>query len=191
MTQETNDMARDFSRFNDFLYYNPGMIESNVISAFHGKYIRAALLFETPTRLCAIASRLSHESWMRSTEESDVDLLYRLEAQGDEHAKAMRGKQYYIAIEAPRYWWAEMDTYRIGTQPMGSTSTMFKEARRLSGDDLVRVKSELKEGTLQLRVWMMSYQAIRRIWAQRAKHRLPEWREIVPWLDEITQLKKA
>lgn len=177
---------RDFFRFDDFLAKTRET--TPVLSYTNGNYISAALLYETPTHLCALASRLSHESWERSTPDTDRDLLIRLQSQGEEHAKSLRGKLYYLAIEAPRYWWAEMDTYRVGSQPMGSTSTMFKEAKRLKGEELVAAKSTLPEGTLQLRVWAISYQTLRRIIAQRAKHRLPEWQELCPWLEEITQL---
>ena len=35
--------------------------------------------------------------------------------EGDEHGKVVRGIMAYAEIDAPRYWWQEMDTYRIGT----------------------------------------------------------------------------
>jgi hypothetical protein len=111
--------------------------------------------------------------------------MERLWSSGDEHAKSLRGHLFYLAIEAPRYWWAEMDTYTIGAIPMGSTSTMFNEAKKLKGDELVRVKSELSEGTLQFRMRAFSEPTLLRIVNQRAKHRLPEWQEFAGFIAAI------
>ena len=142
-----------------------------------GKYIDIAKLYETPRRLCALASRLTHESWEKSTPDSDFDLLNRLHSMGDEHGKSLRGHQFYLLIEAPRYWWAECDTYTVGSIGLGSTSTMYKEAKKLKGDELIEVKSNLPEGTLQLRARVFSEPTLIRMASQRDKHRLPEWHE--------------
>ena len=159
-----------------------------VLLRLRGSYIDIALLYETPRRLCALASRLSHESHDRSTPETDAALLSRLEEQGEEHAKSLRGHLYYLAIEAPRYWWQETDTYTVGMIPMGSTSTMFKEAKKLKGEELVAVKSALPEGTLQLRIRAFSEQTLKRMATQRAKHRLPEWREFNEFVGQVIKL---
>lgn len=156
-----------------------------------GTYLDLALLHKTPRRLCALASRLSHESWERSTEDTDFDLLERLANLGEEHAKSLRGHQFYLAIEAPRYWWAEADTYTVGMIPMGSTSTMFNEAKRLKGDELVAAKSALSEGTLQLRIRAFSEPTLLRMARQRAKHRLPEWQEFAHFVDGCVHLEKS
>ena len=150
-----------------------------------GKYIDLALLHQTPRRLCALASRLSHESWEKSTDETDDNLLTRLASQGDEHGKSLRGHILILAIEAPRYIWAELDTYTIGVIPMGSTSTMFNEAKKLKGDELVEFKSNIPEGTLQLRIRGFSEPTLRRIVKQRTAHRLPEWQEFAQFINAI------
>jgi hypothetical protein len=142
-----------------------------------GTYIDCALVYQTPWRICATASRLSHESHARASEETDRKLLSRLELMGNEHAKSLRGLQFYLLIEAPRYWWAEMDTYTIGVCSLGSTSTMHKEAKGAKGDELVALKSNLSEGTLQLRMKCISYPSLKRMIEQRHDHRLPEWQE--------------
>ncbi len=175
---------RDFSRFEEFLTYQ----DAPPAQVLRGQYLRAAVLNETPISTCALASRLSHESWKRSNPDADRELLLRLQTQGDEHAKSIRGRVFFIALECTRYFWQEMDTYRVGTEPMGSTSTMFKEAKRLKGHELAMAKSRIPEGLLQLRVWMFSHQTLRRIVRQRNSHRLPEWQEICPWFDQITRL---
>ena len=139
-----------------------------------GKYLDLALFETTSTNFCALSARLSHESWGRSLPETDKALLDRLVVSGDEHAKGLRWKQFAIMIEAPRYFWPELDTYVVGRIPCGSTSTMHKEARGLSGDKLVEFKSNLKEGTLQLRAFGASWHTLKRMCSQRRKHRLPE-----------------
>ena len=54
----------------------------------------------------------------------DMALMSTLVRRGDEHAKAIRGLVVYAEIDAPIFWWSEMDTYRIGTERLSSASTM-------------------------------------------------------------------
>ncbi len=174
-----NPMTREFKRI-DLL---PSWADPT--ARRKGCYLDIALLHQTPRRLCALASRLSHESWEKSTEDTDKSLLERLASQGEEHGKSLRGHVLILAIEGPRYWWVEMDAYTVGVIPMGSTSTMYGEAKRLSGEELVRVKSELPEGTLQLRIRAFSEQTLQRIIKQQKNHRLPEWQEFCSFVEHI------
>ena len=57
--------------------------------------------------------------------ENDLGLAQRLINAGPEHAKFMRQIFVSVDITAPRYWWPEMDQYKIGTTT-NSTSTMHK-----------------------------------------------------------------
>ncbi len=122
--------------------------------------------------------------WCINISEHDENLLRRLIKAGDEHAKVLRGVVAYLEINAPRYWWVEFDTYRIGREQLASESTMHIQGKGLSEEELVKMKSELKEGTMQKRVQMISYQTLRRIWHQRHRHRLPEWREFCRWMSD-------
>lgn len=47
--------------------------------------------------------------------ENDHSLMQRLSNAGTEHRKYMRMMPVYVKITAPLYWWAEADTYKIGT----------------------------------------------------------------------------
>lgn len=47
--------------------------------------------------------------------ENDLDLMRRLYKAGTEHRKYLRQIFVSMDITAPLYWWAEMDTYKIGT----------------------------------------------------------------------------
>lgn len=60
---------------------------------------------------------------------SDYDLMERLAAAGSEHAKYRRMLPVWVTITAPRYWWIEYDTYKVGTVA-NSCSTMHKIAAK-------------------------------------------------------------
>lgn len=122
--------------------------------------------------------------------EKDLHLLSTLIKRGDEHAKAIRGLVVYAEIDAPRYWWQEMDTYRIGSERLSSASTMHIQGKGLSTEELVKMKSELKEGTMQKRVQMFSYQTLRRIYFQRRDHRLPHWHIFCEWILTLPYAKQ-
>ncbi len=57
--------------------------------------------------------------------DADIDLMDRLSRSGPSHAKFLRYITVQFDITAPRYWWAEMDTYKVGTV-RNSCSTMHK-----------------------------------------------------------------
>lgn len=122
--------------------------------------------------------------------EKDLHLLSTLIKRGDEHAKAIRGLVVYAEINAPRYWWQEADTYKVGTERLSSASTMHIQGKGLSTEELVKMKSELKEGTMQKRVQMFSYQTLRRIYFQRRDHRLPHWHVFCDWIESLPYAKE-
>lgn len=67
--------------------------------------------------------------------DADKDLSERLQVSGPEHCKHLRMVMVWANIEAPRYWWTEFDTYRVGVEKV-SCSTMHKlMARPLTSDD--------------------------------------------------------
>lgn len=56
---------------------------------------------------------------------NDLALMRRLVKAGSDHRKFLRQIFVSVDITAPRFWWAEYDTYKIGTVA-NSTSTMHK-----------------------------------------------------------------
>lgn len=66
-----------------------------------------------------------NDSTLTEIGSNDMDLATRLIKAGPEHRKFLR--QIFIAVDitAPRYWWSEFDTYKIGTAA-NSCSTMHK-----------------------------------------------------------------
>ena len=57
----------------------------------------------------------------------DMRLMRDLVKAGTDHRKFMRMIVVYVDITAPRYWWTEFDTYKVGTVA-NSCSTMHKLA---------------------------------------------------------------
>lgn len=118
---------------------------------------------------------------------------------GAGHDKFLRQIVIWLDINAPRYWWSEFDTYKVGTVAQ-STSTMhtLKKgvtpehfdyevsdefcigfsaaiAERLSTDGIYAAKEILPEGFLQRRIVTMNYGVLWTIFQQRHDHRLPQW----------------
>lgn len=105
---------------------------------------------------------------------------------------------YVLDITAPRYWWQQFDTYRVGVTKY-SESTMHTIMRRtLTQDDFEgainpqhieylnekikykdfdAVKRNLPEGFLQKRRVKICKKTLLHIIAQRKNHRLKEWQE--------------
>ena len=57
----------------------------------------------------------------------DMRLMRDLVKAGTDHRKFLRMIVVYVDITAPRYWWTEFDTYKVGTVA-NSCSTMHKIA---------------------------------------------------------------
>lgn len=55
--------------------------------------------------------------------ENDLALMRKLAAAGSDHRKFLRQIMVSVDITAPRYWWTEFDTYKVGTVA-NSCSTM-------------------------------------------------------------------
>jgi hypothetical protein len=136
----------------------------------------------------------------------DIALMRKLVLTGDEHAKAMRMVVAWMLVRAPRYWWQQFDTYRIGVEKLSESTmhTLMRDGVRLKDftpatpveafsvvQDYVRwknfevAKAALPEGFLQTRLVMASYQALRRMWLQRRSHKLAEWHEFLDALREL------
>lgn len=160
------------------------------ISGFNAAFQALRLPFGKECRSTTFADVQNTSDEIRTTSSVFVDpkdllLMSTLVKHGDEHAKVVRGIMVYAEIEAPRYWWQEMDTYRIGTDRLSSESTMHIQGRGMSEDELLEMKGALTEGTMQKRVQVFSYQTLRRIYYQRRSHRLPHWREFCQWVEGL------
>ena len=120
---------------------------------------------------------------------------------GPDHGKWVRAINTWFIIQAPRFWWSEMDTYKVSTVSLSASTmhTLSKEPvteahfdpvpptgcigilNQLIADKagIEELKSALPESYLQTRLWVGNYQTLRTIISQREKHRLPQWRQFV------------
>lgn len=126
----------------------------------------------------------------------------RLAGRDDGHNKFLESIVVWLDVTAPRYWWQQMDTYRIGVtkQSESTMHTLMKE--KITQDDfenpvderilsiineliaggpkgLQEVKNLLPEGFLQRRVICTNYKALRHVIKQRRSHRLAEWKQFI------------
>ena len=122
--------------------------------------------------------------------EKDMHLLSTLVKRGDEHAKCIRGLIVYAEIEAPIWFYRELETYRAGRERLSSESTMHIDCKGLSGDELEKAKDEIPSGKVQKTIDMYSYQTLRRIYLQRRNHRLPMWHDFCRWIEGLPYAKE-
>ena len=142
------------------------------------------------------------ESWWPGQRERALARAPKLAPMDGGHNKFLRQIQLWIDIEAPRCWWSEFDTYKVGIVA-NSESTMhtlakrepgmhdfeegtseavvdaFVEVWRESNADVTALKMNLPEGFLQRRVVTLNYANLRNIIAQRTGHRLKVWKTFI------------
>lgn len=123
-------------------------------------------------------------------EPKDLHLMSVLVKRGDEHAKVVRGIMVYVEIEAPIWFYRELETYRIGRERLSCESTMHCECKGLSGEELEKAKDAIPMGHLQKTVDVFSYQTLRRIYIQRRNHRLPMWSKFCAWIETLPFAKE-
>ena len=129
-----------------------------------------------------------------------------LAKKGPSHSKFIRQVKVWVLIRAPRFWWPEMDQYKVGTTSLSASTmhTLSKEKltqyhfeypilgtyleylnREIQkGASIESLKNDLPEGYLQSRAVSMNYQVLRTIIAQRHSHRLPQWQKFISEVQE-------
>lgn len=152
------------------------------------------------------------ESKYQSLYTEDYELIRKLIARGDSHAKVMRMVTVWLDIIAPRYWWAEFDTYKVGSVEMSESTIHTIMQRELKTTDFedgmdlatlnelneyvknkqfMKLKRKLPESFLQRRIVCTNYQTLRHIYFDRKKHKLPEWKYFIDrvlWLLPFSDL---
>ncbi len=145
---------------------------------------------------------LEPDAWFEKQYPKALERAPKLCHLGAGHNKFLRQIMLWVDIEAPRCFWSEFDTYKVGTVAQ-SESTMHTLAKRpptvddfeegtpaevidaffrvwydVKGD-VTRLKLALPEGFLQRRVVTMNYAVVQAIVEQRLKHRLKFWRVFI------------
>jgi hypothetical protein len=128
------------------------------------------------------------------------EVARRLAHKGGGHNKFLESIVLWLDVTAPRYWWQQFDTYRIGVTKQ-SESTMHTMTKRplTQGDfehpvpvaqlahlnkliaekEWKQVKWLLPESFLQRRIVCLNYMALQRMIRQRATHKLEEWQAFI------------
>ncbi|MFC2079047.1 hypothetical protein ACFLSZ_03610 [Candidatus Bipolaricaulota bacterium] len=124
----------------------------------------------------------------------------KLRFKGEGHNKFLETIVVWVDIVAPRYFWQQFDTYRIGVTKQ-SESTMHTMTGQplqqdafehpipdahlqhlntlIAGKQWEAVKHDLPESFLQRRVVCLNYMILQRMIRQRRSHRLAEWRTFI------------
>jgi len=124
----------------------------------------------------------------------------KLASKGDGHNKFLESMVVWLDIIAPRYWWQQFDTYRIGiTKQSASTMHTLMNRELTQADFQIAIdygtlehlnylittkqfdllKNELPEGFLQRRIVCLNYKTLRNIIKQRKTHKLVEWQMFI------------
>lgn len=152
-----------------------------------------------------------HKSKFAGTEQlnhDDYNLMLKLLNNNDSHSKGLRMIQVWLEITAPRFWWAEFDTYKVGTVTCSESTVHTIQKKPLDAsnfekglilaetldalnkaienqDDLVWVKSILPESFLQKRIVCTNYQTLKHMYYDRKTHPLPQWKIFLDFLDGL------
>ena len=142
------------------------------------------------------------EDWWEAQLQKAIKRAGLLAGKGAGHDKFLRQIQVWVDVEAPRCFWCEFDTYRVGVVENSestlhtlskrpptkydfeedtpeSTIEAFKEVWKGASSnapfDITVLKCALPEGFLQRRLVTLNYENLRNIIKQRTGHRLKYW----------------
>lgn len=155
-----------------------------------------------------LGMRLSYNSTGDSPDkdnigERDLALARNLVKNGHSHSKFLRFMTVVLDIDAPLYWWKQMDQYKVCTTSL-SESTMHTIHKRKFSQEMFELPvpnellsylntmrdiylttkdktcwnnmiNSLPSGFLQRRLVHTNYQVLRTIHFQRKGHKLKEW----------------
>lgn len=129
----------------------------------------------------------------------------KLRFKGEGHNKFLETIMVWMDIDAPRYFWQQFDTYRIGVTKQSQSTMHTMAARPLQQSDFEHpipnehlhhlnmliadekwqdVKRDLPESFLQRRIVCLNYMSLQRMIRQRRAHRLVEWQIFI---DEVLE----
>lgn len=112
------------------------------------------------------------------------------------HNKFLESIFVWMDVKAPRYWWQEFDTYRVGISKQSESTvytilkdklveddfeggmdenTLSKLNNLRDKKDLMGIKRNLPESFLQRRIVCVNYRTLRNMLSQRKNHKVKEW----------------
>ena len=114
------------------------------------------------------------------------------------HNKFLESIVVWMEIEAPRFFWSEFDTYRVGMTKQSDSTMHTLKRQQLTQENFEYpipneylyhlnllifnnfsidiIKNDLPDGFIQGRSVCTNYKVIRHIILQRHNHKLPQWR---------------
>lgn len=140
------------------------------------------------------------EVFDQKTFERLEEISFKLASKDQGHNKFLEAICMWLDISAPRYWWQEFDTYRVGVTKQSESTmhtithnyltqddfqypidpvTLGKLNYYIDTKDFIHLKNELPEGFLQRRIVCLNYKVLRHILRQRKKHKLDEWKYFI------------
>lgn len=173
---------------------------SGLLPAYHSIGLSYGITSDQPCWNDANGGPLSDRDRMRV-------VAKKLCVKGGGEDKFLRMIYFWWDVKAPRFWWQEADTYKVGTVAQ-SESTMHtihkvdsfsqdmfeyeidqsildaldvlldKYKKEQTPENLVLLKNALPEGFLQRRIWCLSLAQMKNIYNQRRRHRLPQWQKV-------------
>jgi hypothetical protein len=141
------------------------------------------------------------EWWSEERQAKAQKVAVTLAPRDPSHSKFLRQIQLWVLVQAPRFFWSEFDTYKVGVTGL-SASTMhtlkkqplvqanfeypilevyldFMNREIERGKPIDEIKNDLPDGYLQTRMINMNYQVLRNLLFQRATHKLPQWHKLM------------
>jgi hypothetical protein len=165
--------------------------------------MKVELLLEAGYAQAMLGLSLSHNQPI----ENMPDVANRLCDKDGGHNKFLESIVVWLDVTAPRYWWQQFDTYRVGVTKQ-SESTMhtlldgyLTQSNFEGGINPLCLlalniginrrlfnwtKRHLPESFLQRRIVCTNYKTLRRIIQQRSSHRLPEWQQFIAAIENLT-----
>lgn len=145
-----------------------------------------------------ITSQMSFEQFVNSTSEFThiSEVAERIACRDNGENKFLESISVWLDISAPRYWWIQFATYRIGVSSQSESTMHTIMNTTLCQDDFegrvdtaiidtlnelilqrnfYLVIRNLPQSYIQRRIITTNYKAIRHIYQQRKDHKLLEW----------------
>ena len=120
--------------------------------------------------------------------ENDLNLAVKLIKAGSEHRKFLRQILVSVDITAPRYWWTEFDTYKVGTVS-NSCSTMHKIHSKEFGTDDFSYENMSKGGLESLSVTIDVLNTARRFYLRTKDKKY--WYDMIKLLPQSYNQKRT
>jgi len=148
-----------------------------------------------------------------------VTISKKLYVKDGGHNKFLESIQIWLSIKAPRYWWVDLDTYRVGISKQSESTNHTIAKRALTKKDFnesdisneflqelndlieqykltkdksyfYQLKNRLPEGFMQKRIACLNYKGLRNIIKQRYNHILTEFYDFSIYIIENVEHKE-